>query len=235
MKTKIIVQDLAKNFGDLKVLDGVSFKVMEGEFLSILGPSGCGKTTLLFIIQGFIRQTGGAIDVDGKTGIVFQEDDLFPWKTVKGNIEIGPVSAGGSEEEINEKTKKLLKEFDLIGFSENYPHQISGGMKKRVSVARCLANDPNIVLLDEPFSSLDYLTRMKVHDFVSGVLKKKITTVLVTHDIDEALKLSDRILVLSGRPARIKGIIKPGNNTSFASAERNKKKILGMLGLTSHG
>ncbi len=230
MNSRIIVRNLGKKFGNLDVLDSISFDVINGEFLSILGPSGCGKTTLLFLLQGFLNPTKGTIKVKGKTGFVFQDDnlpkwdrgktgfvfqddDLIPWKTVKENIEMGPKNLGKSKSEIKKITGKLLKEIGMEGFGDKYPHQISGGMKKRVSVARCLANNPQIIFMDEPFSSLDYLTRIKIHDFVMKLLKKRgITAIMVTHDIQESLKLSDRIVIISGTPAKIKGILKPEKN-----------------------
>lgn len=233
MKPRIVVRDLGKKFGRLEVLDSISLEVKSGEFISIVGPSGCGKTTLLFLMQGFLEPMKGTIEVDGKTGFVFQDNDLFPWKTVKENIEIGPRNSGKSESEIKGITKRLLKEFELIRFEDNYPHQISGGMKKRVSIARCLANNPQIIFMDEPFSSLDYLTRIKAHDFVSRLLKRKrITAVLVTHDIDEALKLSDRIVVFSDRPARINGIVKLEGCKKYqdsSSFTHYKKRVLHLI------
>jgi len=209
---KIIVKDLEKNFDTLQIIDKISFMIVEGEFVSIVGPSGCGKTTLLHLIHQFIQPTKGIVKTIGKMGIVFQDHNLFPWRTVKDNVTIGlKIKAD------------ILKEVGLWDFKDHYPHQISEGMKQRVGIARCLVNKSDILLLDEPFASLDYFTRLKMHDFILDICKKrKLTTILVTHDIDEAIKLSDRIIVLSKRPARLKAII-------YNDQSDIKEKILSLI------
>jgi len=214
METKILLKDVRKNHGKLIIIDGISFDVQKNEFLSIIGPSGCGKTTLLYMIQGFTKKTSGRIEVNGKKGFVFQDNNLFPWKTVKENIEVGPLNKGISKRQTKKIVSDLIKEFGIEGFENNYPHQISEGMKQRVDIGRCVANNPEILLMDEPFGSLDFLTRLKMQDFLLSLKQKmNLTIVFVTHDIDEAIKLSDRIIVLSKRPARILDIINVNNET----------------------
>jgi len=197
---RISVKNLEKNFGSLKVIDNISFDIHVNEFVSFIGKSGCGKSTLLYLIQGFIDDYSGEIKVSGKKGFVFQDHNLFPWKTVKENIEVAPVNSGHDLEIVD----RLLKEVGLSKFKEHYPNQISEGMKQRVGIARALANNPAILFMDEPFGSLDYFTKLKMHDFILKLKEKhNLTIVFVTHDIGEAIKLSDRIIVLSERPARI--------------------------------
>ena len=214
----MIVENLTKNFGKLTVLRDISFSVKKNEFLSIIGPSGCGKTTLLYIIQGFLKQSTGKIKIRDKTGFIFQDHNLFPWKTVKENIQFGIKDS--------KIVKSLLKEINLQGFEDYYPSQISEGMKQRVGIARALANNPEILLMDEPFASLDYLTRLKMQDFLLKLHRdKNLTIILVTHDIDEAIRLSDRIIVLSKLPAKILKIIDvDGKKGDFI-----KKEVLDLI------
>ena len=210
--SKIIVKNLEKVVSGLQIIDKLSFAISEGEFVSIVGPSGCGKTTLLHLVHQFIQPTNGSVKTIGKIGIVFQDHNLFPWRTIGENVTIG----------LNIKPN-ILKKLGLWDFRDHYPHQISEGMKQRVGIARCLVNKSDMLLLDEPFASLDYFTRLKMHDFILDICKKrKLTTILVTHDIDEAIKLSDRIIVLSKRPARLKAIIH-NNQTDI------KEKILALI------
>ncbi len=219
---KIRLENVNKRFGTLCVLKNISFNVLEGEFISIIGPSGCGKTTLLHLIQGFSEQSSGSIETYGEKGFVFQDHSLFPWKTVKENIEVGPINKGKNKDVIRKITKSLIKEINLKGFENHYPNQISEGMKQRVGIARALANNPEILLMDEPFGSLDYFTRLKMQDFILKVKKeRKLTILFVTHDIDEAIKLSERIIVLSRLPSRVIEIIKVNQDHSNL-----KKRIL---------
>ncbi|MFH1364253.1 MAG: ABC transporter ATP-binding protein [Candidatus Aenigmatarchaeota archaeon] len=227
MKVEIRVQNVEKSFGAQKILDSISFSVNKGQFVSIIGPNACGKSTLLYLIQRFISCSGGEIITNGRTGFIFQDHNLFPWKTVKQNIELGPISRGDPTSKTENITKRLLKEVNLLGFENHFPHQLSGSMKQRTGLARCLANNPRILLMDEPFSSLDYLTRLKMQDFITKLWKKrKLTILLVTHDIEEAIKLSDKIIVLSEQPAKILDIIKvtPKNKNS-----KIKKRILQLI------
>lgn len=227
MKNKIIIRNIRKNYGKLKVLDNISFNVNEGEFISIIGPSGCGKTTLLYLIQRFIHQSSGRIEAYGRKGFVFQDHNLFPWKTIEENIKIGPINQGKSKKVVDSITNSILKEIGLFSFKGYYPHQISEGMKQRVGIARCLVNNSEIILMDEPFGSLDYLTKLKMQDFLLRLWKKReLTIVFVTHDIDEAITLSSKIIILSKLPARVREIIQVNK------LEQNsiiKKRILRLI------
>lgn len=227
MKVEIRVQDVEKSFGAQKILDSISFSVDRGQFVSIIGPNACGKSTLLYLIQKFFSCSGGEIVTNSRTGFIFQDHNLFPWKTVKQNIELGPINRGEPTSKAENITRRLLKEVSLLGFENHFPHQLSGSMKQRTGLARCLANNPRILLMDEPFSSLDYLTRLKMQDFITKLWKKrKLTILFVTHDIEEAIKLSDKIIVLSKQPAKVLDIIKvtPKNKNS-----KIKKRILQLI------
>ncbi|MBI4439445.1 ATP-binding cassette domain-containing protein [Candidatus Woesearchaeota archaeon] len=221
MNLKIEVKDVEKKYEKKKIVDKLSFNVIEEEFLSIIGPSGCGKTTILYLMAGFIDNFGGKINIHGKIGFVFQDHNLLPWKTVKENIEMGPINNN-----LKVDIKRLLHKIDLDGFGSYYPHQLSEGMKQRVGIARALANYPEILLMDEPFGSLDYLTRIKMQELLLKLKKgRKLTIVLVTHDIDEAIRVSDRIIVLSALPARL---IKTFDVNQKRKAHI-KKEILGLI------
>lgn len=206
------------SFGKLRVLSNISFNVKENEFVSIIGPSGCGKTTLLYIIQGLIKQTSGEVISSGKKGFVFQDHNLFPWKTIKENILISS----------NRKSNidLILEHMDLSNFSNFYPSQVSEGMKQRAGIGRCLAYGSDIILMDEPFCSLDYFTRIKVQEFLLKLWKERELTILfVTHDIEEAIRLSNKIVVLSKLPAKIMKIIQVDRNESDAI----RKEVLDLI------
>lgn len=198
--------------GMTEALDSISFTMKEGEFVSLLGPSGCGKSTLLNIIAGLIPQTEGRVllkgkplsEQDHKIGYMLQQDYLFPWKTVLDNVLIGPQISKIRNEEIELEACNLLEEVGLAGVEGKYPHSLSGGMRQRAALVRTLINEPEILLLDEPFSALDYFTKLKLEDLVAEILKMyRKTAILVTHDIGEAISMSDRIIVLDRQPGRI--------------------------------
>ena len=191
-------------------LSRISFQVREGEFVSLLGPSGCGKSTLLNLIAGFLDPTSGTVLVYGKAvrgpaperGVCFQEPALFPWLRVMDNVLFGPQAQGRST--MTTEAMELLRRVGLQEFENHYPHQLSGGMKQRVAIARLLINDPQILLMDEPFGALDALTRLQIQEYLLAIHQEfRKTVVFVTHDIDEAVYTSDRILVMSARPGRI--------------------------------
>ncbi|GMB09873.1 NitT/TauT family transport system ATP-binding protein [Thermolongibacillus altinsuensis] len=193
-------------------LEHVSLTIEKGEFISFLGPSGCGKTTLLSIIAGLIQPTRGRILVEGKEmntkqkviGYMLQQDYLFPWKTIEENVTIGLNIMGINDYAKKEKALALLTEMGLSGVEKQYPYQLSGGMRQRAALVRTLATDPKILLLDEPFSALDYQTKLKLEDLVWKTLKQyNKTALLVTHDIGEAIAMSDRIFIFSAKPGRI--------------------------------
>ncbi len=220
------VNDLSHSFneGDKKIFEvikNVSFEVKRGEFLSIVGPSGGGKSTLLRVVTGLIKPTRGSIEVNTrKVAMVFQNFAVFPWLTVHDNIGFGLKMAGVPEKERKAVVMEKIKEVGLIGFDKKYPKELSGGMRQRVGLARALAVNPELLIMDEPFSSLDTFTAEKLRsDLLDIWYKYKMTIVMVTHLVEEALLLSDRIVILSKRPASVKEILdinldRPRNNRS---------------------
>lgn len=202
-----------------KAIDSISLSIQEGEFVSILGPSGCGKTTILSIIAGILQPTKGEILLHQKSidryqlpiGYMLQQDYLFPWKTILENILIGPKLGRknhASLDQIKKRAHLLLKEVGLPNVADAYPSALSGGMRQRVALVRTLITNPEILLLDEPFSALDYLTRLKLEDLVFDLLHTyEKTAVLVTHDIGEAISMSDRLILMEANPGRIAKII----------------------------
>ena len=196
----------AKN-GEIEALKNINFDVMSGEFVSIIGPSGCGKSTLLSIIAGLETKTDGEIYIDGKLGYMLQKDNLLEWRTIYKNVLLGLEIKKILTEENRSYVLELLKKYGLYEFKDKYPMQLSGGMRQRVALIRTLAIRPNILLLDEAFSALDYQTRLMVTEDIYKILKQEgITAIMVTHDISEAISMSDRVIVLSNRPATVKSI-----------------------------
>lgn len=191
-----------------KVLDDISFKINRGQIVSIVGPSGCGKSTILNIISNLEKEDEGKVFIDGKIGYMFQKDNLLSWRNVYQNITIGLEIQRKMNLENKTYIDNLLKKYELDEFKHFYPKQLSGGMKQRVAIIRTLALNPDILLLDEPFSALDYQTKLTVQEDIYRIIKnEKKTTILVTHDITEAISMSDTVIVLSSRPAHIKDII----------------------------
>ncbi len=221
---------------EINAVKDLSFDCREGEFLSIIGPSGCGKTTLLSLIAGLIKPTSGKILIDGKDvtekndlGYMLQKDHLFPWRTIEKNVLLPlEIKKRKTTAEIN-FAKSLLKKYGLYEFRKNYPAQLSGGMRQRAALIRTLVSNPRLLLLDEPFSALDYQTRLAVCDDVFNIIKQEQkTTVLVTHDISEAISMSDIIIVLSERPAKVKSIFAP-NIIGDTPLKRRENKGFGEL------
>ncbi|WP_242631651.1 ABC transporter ATP-binding protein [Sedimentibacter sp. zth1] len=191
---------------ETKAIDNISLEVKKGEIVSIVGPSGCGKSTILSIIAGFEEPSYGEVYIESNNiGFMFQKDQLYEWRTILNNCLIGlEIKNKKSKDNIN-KVKLMLEKYGLEKFENYYPRQLSGGMRQRAALARTLAIEPDILLLDEPFSALDYQTRLSVGNDVGTILRKeKKTTILVTHDIPEAVSMSDRVIVLTARPACIK-------------------------------
>ncbi|WJV19968.1 ABC transporter ATP-binding protein [Rossellomorea marisflavi] len=193
-------------------IEDVSLHVDEGEFISFIGPSGCGKTTLLSIIAGLMEPTEGSVNLEGRpiserrdlTGYMLQQDYLFPWKTIEENILIGLSIKGTVTPEKRKEASALLKEMGLEGVQNSYPRELSGGMRQRAALIRTLITEPRLLLLDEPFSALDYQTKLKLEDLVFTTLKSfGKTAILVTHDIGEAIAMSDRIYLFAAKPGRI--------------------------------
>jgi NitT/TauT family transport system ATP-binding protein len=197
----------------IHALDNITFEVRAGEFFTILGPSGCGKSTLLRILAGIIPQSGGRVvfsDTEAQKSIsmVFQSFALFPWLTVKENVEFGLKMLNLPAEEIKILAKEHIQEIGLEGFENLYPKDLSGGMKQRVGIARALAISPKILLMDEPFSSLDAFTAEKLRQEVLNLwIKDKMTVIMVTHLVDEAVEMSDKILVMTPRPGKVEAIV----------------------------
>ncbi|WP_342515272.1 ABC transporter ATP-binding protein [Sporosarcina sp. FSL K6-1522] len=214
----LTIDSIEKSFtheekGQVQVLDCISLEVEKGQFVSIVGPSGCGKSTLLYLIAGLEKADKGEIRIEGTavTGpgpervVVFQEDGLFPWLTVLDNVTYGLLLKGMPKKQAETKAIDMLKMVHLSKYIDSYPHQLSGGMKQRVSIARALVMEPTILLMDEPFAALDEQTRMVLHHELLEIWRKtKVTIFFVTHNIREAVLLSEKIIVFETRPGKIK-------------------------------
>jgi NitT/TauT family transport system ATP-binding protein len=214
------VKDFALSYdtldGEVEAVKGVSIHVDPGEFVSVIGPSGCGKSTLLNAVAGFLKPTAGTVAVDAEAvdgpsadrGMVFQQYSLFPWKTVRGNVEFGLKMKGKDRYRRETAARTLLGLAGLLQFENYYPERLSGGMKQRVGIVRALATEPKVLLLDEPFGSLDAQTRVIMQQILTNMWQRlKISVLFVTHDIDEAIFLSDRVYCMTARPGTIKSEI----------------------------
>ena len=210
----ISIRGVTKSFDDIVALDGIDLDVADGELVCLLGPSGCGKSTLLNAVAGFVAPTSGQILAGGKPvtepgpdrGMVFQEYALFPWMTVRANVAFGLEMRG--ESDIRAKVDALLAKLRLSEFAERFPKDLSGGMRQRVAIARVLALDSPILLMDEPFGALDALTRRNLQDELLRIwLELRKTILFVTHSIDESIYLADRIAVMTYRPGRVKAVV----------------------------
>ena len=242
IEIKNVKKVFGKNAGSILVLNDVTLEISHNKFTTIVGPSGCGKSTLLYMLAGFEKPTDGEIIMDGNPikppgpdrGFVFQDFALFPWKTVLGNITFGLTSNGYKKNEAKEIATKYINLVNLSGFEHSYPHTLSGGMKQRVAIARALAYEPEVLLMDEPFGSLDAQTRKYMQAELIKIWDKlKKTVVFVTHSVIEAVYLSDIIVVMTARPGKVKGILqadipRPRSSTSddFLSL---RKDVLGLL------
>jgi NitT/TauT family transport system ATP-binding protein len=200
----VSVRGVSKAFGDVVALDGISLDIRAGEFVCLVGASGCGKTTLLNLVAGLDRATSGELHVGGRTALLFQEAALFPWLTAARNIDLAlrlqKVPAGLRAP----RTEELLKLVRLDGFADRRPHELSGGMRQRVALGRALAQDADVLLMDEPFGAVDAITRDLLHDELERIWQQTGLSVLfVTHNVREAVRLGDRVMVLSSRPGRV--------------------------------
>ncbi len=209
MNEIIKISNLNKTFytkeGEVKVLKNINFNLLQGEILTILGPSGSGKSTILNILTNLLKPTSGDVFINGKIGYMFQKDNLLEWRNIMDNITIGLEIQNKKNDESIKRVERLLKSYNLWDFRNMYPKELSGGMRQRVALIRTLSVNPDILLLDEPFSALDYQTRLLVSDDVFKIIKSEgKSAILVTHDISEAISMSDKIAVLSKRPATIK-------------------------------
>ncbi|MFZ0651205.1 MAG: ABC transporter ATP-binding protein [Pseudolabrys sp.] len=216
----LVAEDIIVRFdtpeGPLTAVDNVSFEVRQGEFLSVIGPSGCGKSTLFNVIGGLLSSHEGIVSVAGETisgphksiGMVFQEESTFPWRTVTDNVAFPLELVGMSKAKRVERARHFISLVGLDGFENRYPGELSGGMRQRVSLARTLASEPEILLMDEPFAALDEQTRLLLGDKVLQIQQQlKQTTLLITHNITEAVQMSDRILVMTYRPGKLKRVV----------------------------
>ena len=244
---KLDAEALRKTFisetAETHAIEDITLSVRDGEFMCLLGPSGCGKTTLLNLFAGFDRPSAGHVYLDGREiagpgpdrGVVFQEHALFPWLTVRDNVGCGKRVGARSPGEQRDIVRRELARVGLEGFDGHYPHQLSGGMKQRVAIARVLANEPEVLLMDEPFAALDAITRALLQVELIRIWKEtRKTIVFVTHNIEEAVVLGDRIAVMTARPGRVLGVIdvwlpKPRdvNSPEFNDIERHARELLG--------
>jgi NitT/TauT family transport system ATP-binding protein len=218
-RAKVRLRGLAKSFSvkgrRIDALAGIDLDIQVGEFLCVVGPSGCGKTTLLRILAGLEQQTSGSIEVGRDqtssrplNSMVFQEQSIFPWLSVRDNVAFGLKAQGVGRRERYRMVEPFIRKVGLTGFEDALPHQLSGGMKQRVSIARAFANDPEMLLMDEPFAALDEQTKLILQAELLRIWDElRKTVIYVTHSIDEAIVLADRILVMSARPGRIKDIL----------------------------
>jgi NitT/TauT family transport system ATP-binding protein len=210
----VVVDDVSVVFASqgrsVVALDGISLQVAAGEFVCLVGPSGSGKSTLLRVVAGLLRQTSGEVRIEASrpgtplTAMVFQEHALLPWRTVLANVAFGPENRGVPRAEREARAREMLALVGLTRFAEHYPHQLSGGMKQRVGIARALANDPEVLLMDEPFAALDAQTRAIMQEELLRIWTTLGTTVIyVTHSLEEALLLGDRVVLMTARPGRV--------------------------------
>lgn len=238
------VKDLSKRYvtneADVTALIDINLIIDAGEFVSLLGPSGCGKSTLLRIIAGLLPASSGGVEIHGavvtapgpERAVVFQDYALFPWMTVEANVAFGLEARGVSAAERTRVATELLGVVGLSEFAKKYPHHLSGGMKQRVSIARALAVDPQILLMDEPFGALDAQTRSLMQEELLRIWRRyRKTVIFVTHSIDEAIYLSDRIVVMTARPGRIKAVIevqqeRPRDLTAMTQLQRQVRSVL---------
>lgn len=192
---------------EIEVLKNLNFNLCEGEIVCLVGPSGCGKSTILNLVSGLLSPTSGSIEVDGKCGYMFQKDNLLEWRNVYKNVLLGLEITKQNNNENKERARKLLEKYGLWEFKEYYPSQLSGGQRQRVALVRTLVLNPDILLLDESFSALDFQTRLLVSEDVYRIIKEeKKSAIIVTHDISEAISMGDKVVVLSNRPAKAKNI-----------------------------
>jgi NitT/TauT family transport system ATP-binding protein len=212
----ISIRSVTKTFGALTALDDVSLDVADGTFLSLVGPSGSGKSTLLDLLGGLTTPTSGEVLIDGEPvrgpgldrGVVFQQYALFPWRTARANVEFGLEGGPLGKRQRAERAREYLALVGLSGFEDRYPHELSGGMKQRVAIARSLAYDPAVLLMDEPFAALDAQTREQLQDELLRIWARTgKTVVFITHGIDEAVYLGQRVAVLTSRPGRLKAVV----------------------------
>ncbi|MFE2298757.1 ABC transporter ATP-binding protein [Streptomyces sp. NPDC059445] len=228
-RTGVVVERVVRQFGDRVVLDRLDLTIEDGELVILLGPSGCGKSTLLRLLAGLDRPDGGRVEVPAKRAVVFQADRLLPWQRVLRNITLGLHGA-----DADQRARDVLAEVGLAGREKAWPKELSGGEAQRVSLARALVSEPELVLLDEPFAALDAITRLRMHDLVRALrTRHQAAMLLVTHDIDEAIALADRILVMSdGRIGAAHAVhLSAADREASVAREELRARLLEDLGL----
>lgn len=235
--TPLLVEGVSHRFGALEVLRDLWLTVSRGEFLAVVGPSGCGKTTLLNLLAGHHRPSAGMVIRAGRTRMIYQHDGLLPWLTAAQNIDLG-LRELQDRPERQRQLEELLELIRLRGFAGHYPHQLSGGMRQRVELARAMAGDTDVLLMDEPFSALDYQTRLQMRRELIRMLRERPRTVVfVTHDIEEAAHLADRVIVLSGGPATVRAELRidepQPRPVTHPAVVHAVERILGEMGLES--
>lgn len=223
------------NGNGTQALDNINLEIEKGEFVCVLGSSGCGKSTLLEIISGLLKQTSGKVLLDGQEitgpskdiGVVFQDSSLFPWRTVRRNIEFGLEINGRSKKEKDELVAKYIKMMNLTGFEDQYPHQLSGGMRQRVGLARTMVNNPDVLLMDEPLGALDYLTRQTLQNEIVDLWRRENKTLIfITHDVSEAVYLGTRVILFSPRPGRVSDIYTIHEGRPRSRTDVNQLKLI---------
>lgn len=203
-QNKIEIENISKSFGNDKIIENISINVKEGELVSILGPSGCGKSTIFNIIAGLLKQDSGEVKIDGHLSYMYQKDLLLSYKTIIDNVSLPLILRKEKKSEAREKVREYFKIFGLEGYEEKYPKELSGGMRQRANFMRTYINSNDIMLLDEPFGALDSITKSSMQKWLLDVRKQvKSTILLITHDIEEAILLSDRIYVISNKPSSV--------------------------------
>ena len=234
-QNKIELKGVSKSFSDSKILDGINIEVKAGETVAILGPSGSGKSTMFNILTNIIKEDEGKVIINGNISYMYQKDMMVPWKKVIDNIGLPLVFKGKSKKEAREEVNKHLKDFGLLGYELNYPRELSGGMKQRANFLKTYLTCDDIMLLDEPFGALDSITRSKMQKWLLD-LKKSInsTILLITHDIEEAIILSDKIYVISDKPAKVKkeiivDFVKGENLVTSEKFIEIKKEIIDLM------
>ena len=228
-QTGVVVEQVVRRFGDRTVLDGLDLTISDGELVILLGPSGCGKSTLLRLLAGLDRPDGGRVEVPARRAIVFQTDRLLPWQRVLRNVTLGLYGP-----EAEQRARDVLAEVGLAGREKAWPKELSGGEAQRVSLARALVSEPELVLLDEPFAALDAITRLRMHDLVRALRSRhQAAMLLVTHDVDEAIALADRIVVMgNGRIGASHEVDLPAADREASVArEELRARLLADLGL----
>lgn len=232
-RNKLELKNICKKYGDTEILKDINISLKEGELVSLLGPSGCGKSTVFNIITGLTEYDSGELSKVGEISYMYQKDLLLPYKSILDNVALPLQIKGVKKKAAREELRPYFKSFDLEGYEDSYPHELSGGMKQRANFLRTFVYSNDIMLLDEPFGALDSITKMSLQKWFLDIRKKVNSTILlITHDIEEAIMLSDRIYVLSSKPASVKkefNLVKDINKKDILEKEKLKEEIIELL------